>query len=81
MMSVQGEKREETIEIINMTCKGCARTLENEFRSFEGIDYSVSFPNRSITVLYSPNQYTRADFERAIESHGYRIKGKDYRQV
>ncbi len=36
-MSVQKEKIEETIEILNMTCKGCARTLENEFRKFEGI--------------------------------------------
>lgn len=80
-MSVKSEKIEETIEITNMTCKGCARTLENEFRSFADIDYSVSFPNRNITVLYSPNQYSRADFERAIELHGYRIKGKDYRRM
>jgi copper chaperone CopZ len=47
----EGEKKvQETIEIVNMTCHGCARTLENEFRKFEGIDYSVSFPDKSITI-------------------------------
>ena len=69
------EKVQETLEIINMTCKGCARTLENEFRKFKDIDYSLSFPDRNITVRYSPKDYKREDFERAIESHGYRIKG------
>ena len=43
-MSEDKEKVEEHIEITNMTCKGCARTLENEFRKFKGIDYAVSFP-------------------------------------
>jgi len=38
------EKIRETLEIINMTCRGCARTLENELRKFEGIDYSVLVP-------------------------------------
>jgi copper chaperone CopZ len=72
------EKVQETLEIMNMTCKGCARTLENEFRKFKGIDYSVSFPDRNITVRYSPKDYKREDFERAIESHGYRIKDKSH---
>ena len=70
------EKISETIEITNMTCKGCARTLENEFRKFEGISYSVSLPGKTVTVRYSPQQYSLIDFEKAIESHGYRIKGK-----
>lgn len=77
-MSVQKEKIEETIEILNMTCKGCARTLENEFRKFEGISYSVSLPGKTVTVCYSPQQYSLIDFEKAIESHGYRIKDKIY---
>jgi len=29
-------KVHETIEITNMTCRGCARTLENELRKFGG---------------------------------------------
>ena len=75
----EGEKKvQETIEIVNMTCKGCARTLENEFRKFAGIDYSVSFPDKNITVTYSPTDYKREDFESAIESHGYKIRGKTY---
>ena len=77
-MSGDKEKVEETIEILNMTCKGCARTLENEFRRFEGIDYSVSFPDKSITITYSPSDFKRGDFENAIESHGYKVKGKVY---
>jgi copper chaperone CopZ len=77
-MSAQSEKIEETIEILNMTCKGCARTLENEFRKFEGISYTVSLSDKTITVCYSPQQYSLMDFEKAIESHGYRIKGKIY---
>ena len=72
------EKIEELIEITNMTCKGCARTLENEFRKFKGIDYVVSFPERSITVNYSSADYSLEEFVAAIESHGYRIKGKTY---
>ena len=77
-MSEDKEKVQKTIEILNMTCKGCARTLENEFRKFEDIDYSVSFPDRSIIVSYSPADYMLEEFERAIESHGYKIKGKTY---
>lgn len=77
-MSENQGKISETIEITNMTCKGCARTLENEFRKFKGIDYSVSLPHKNITVCYAPQQYKREDFEKAIESHGYRIKGKVY---
>jgi Cu+-exporting ATPase len=68
----------ETIEIIGMTCTGCARTLENEMRKFAGIEYSVNFPERSLTVAFSPAHYKREDFEKAIESHGYKIKGKVY---
>jgi copper chaperone CopZ len=73
-MSEGKEKTKETIEIMNMTCKGCARTLENEMRKFEGIDYAVSFPDKSITVVYSQKDHSLEDFEKAIESHGYRIK-------
>ncbi len=73
-MSEGKEKIKETIEIMNMTCKGCARTLENEMRRFENIDCAVSFPDKSITVMYSPKDHNLEDFEKAIESHGYRIK-------
>jgi len=72
------EKVKDTIEIENMTCVGCARTLENEFRKFKGIDYQVSFPERSIKVSYSPADYSLENFVKAIESHGYKIKGKTY---
>ena len=77
-MSGDKEKVEEHIEINNMTCKGCARTLENEFRKFKGIDYAVSFPERSIKINYSPSDYSLEEFVAAIESHGYKIKGKTY---
>ena len=77
-MTGDKEKIEKQIEITNMTCKGCARTLENEFRKFKDIDYVVSFPERSITVNYSPADYSLEEFVAAIESHGYRIKGKTY---
>ena len=69
---------QETIEIIGMTCTGCARTLENEMRKYAGIEYSINFPERSLTVAFSPAEYERKDFEQAIESHGYKIKGKVY---
>jgi copper chaperone CopZ len=69
---------QETIAIIGMTCTGCARTLENEMRKFAGIEYSVNFPERSLTVAFSPAAYKKEDFEKAIESHGYKIKGKEY---
>lgn len=75
---MSGEKAEANIEITNMTCKGCARTLENEFRKFKGIDYAVSFPERSIKIKYSPADYSLEDFVKAIESHGYKIKGETY---
>jgi copper chaperone CopZ len=77
-MSVNKNTIQETIEIIGMTCVGCARTIENEMRKFSGIEYVVHFPERSVTVTYSPSEYDRADFEKAIESHGYTIKGKTY---
>ncbi len=72
------ERVQETIEITNMTCTGCARTLENEFRKFKGIDYLVSFPEKSVKIQYSPEEYSLEKFVSAIESHGYRIKGKTY---
>jgi len=59
---------------MNMTCKGCARTLENEMRKFENIDCAVSFPDKSITVMYFPKDHNLEDFEKAVESHGYKIK-------
>lgn len=71
-------RKRETIEVLGMTCTGCARTLENEFRKFHDIEYSVDFPGRRIVVSYSPVTYKRDDFEKAIETHGYRVKGKDY---
>ena len=77
-MTGDKEKIEEHIEITNMTCKGCARTLENEFRKFKDIDYVVSFSERCITVNYSPADYSLEEFVKAIESHGYRVKGKTY---
>lgn len=73
-MSKNKEKIQGTIEITNMTCKGCARTIENELRKFENIDYAVSFPDKSITVEYSPKDHNLEDFEKAIKSHGYKIK-------
>ena len=36
------DKVEETIEISNMTCVGCARTIENALRKFDRIEFSVS---------------------------------------
>ena len=77
-MSVNKNTIQETIYITGMTCVGCARTIENELRKFDGIEYVVDFPERSVTVTYSPSEYDRADFEKAIESHGYKIKGKMY---
>ena len=72
------EKVNETIEITNMSCVGCARTIENELRKFEDIEYTVSFADKCFTVVYCPGEYTRKDFVAAVESHGYRIKGKTY---
>ena len=77
-MDSSKETIRETIEILGMTCTGCARTLENEMRKFTGIEYSVNFMERSLTVAFSPAEYKREDFEKAIESHGYKIKGKFY---
>jgi P-type Cu+ transporter len=77
-MNVSGPSVQETIEIIGMTCTGCARAVENELRKFSGIEYDIDFPERSVTVVYSPAEYNRDDFEKAIESLGYRIKGKSY---
>jgi len=77
-MNLTKDSIQETIEIIGMTCVGCARTIENELRKFGGIEYIVDFPERSVTVVYSPSAYDRADFEKAIESHGYKIRGKMY---
>jgi copper chaperone CopZ len=77
-MSLNNNTIKETIYIAGMTCVGCARTIENELRKFDGIEYVVDFQERSVTVTYSPAEYDRADFEKAIESHGYTIKGKTY---
>jgi copper chaperone CopZ len=77
MPSKTENRKTETIEIDGMTCVGCARTLENEFRKFDGIDYSVSFAKKRITVTYTLTDYQRKDFENAIKRHGYRIKDND----
>jgi copper chaperone CopZ len=77
-MDITKKTTRETLEIIGMTCTGCARTLENEMRKFAGIEFSVNFSERSITVAYPVVDYKREDFEKAIESHGYKIKGKAY---
>jgi copper chaperone CopZ len=75
-MNVSSPSVQEKIEITGMTCVGCARTIENELRKFSGIEYVVDFPGKSVTVIFSPSEYSRAVFEKAIESHGYTIKGK-----
>ncbi len=75
-MSASKEKIQESMEITNMTCKGCARTIENELRKFDGIDFSVNFDDRIVKVSYSPEVHKLEDFENAIASHGYKIKGK-----
>ena len=75
-MSENKEKTQESMEITNMTCKGCARTIENELRKFDGIDFSVNFDDRIVKVSYSPEVHKLEDFENAIASHGYKIKGK-----
>ena len=75
-MSESKEKVQERMEITNMTCKGCARTIENELRKFDGIDFSVNFNDRIVKVSYSPEVHKLEDFENAIASHGYKIKGK-----
>ena len=72
------DKIKEIIEITNMTCVGCARTIENALRKFDGIEYSVSFADKSCTVIFPIGDYTRKDFEKAVESHGYKIKGNLY---
>ena len=66
MGPVTEEKEKETIDIVGMTCVGCARTLENEFRKFDGVDYSVSLADKNITVTYSPAQYKRENFEKEV---------------
>ncbi len=69
------EKILDTMRVSGMTCTGYARTLENEFRKFSDIDYSVHFPDGNIVVTYDPAVCNREDFENAIESHGYGIAG------
>ncbi len=75
-MSESKEKVQKSMEITNMTCIGCARTIENELRKFDGIDFSVNFNDRSVKVSYSPEDYKLEDFENAIALHGYKVKGK-----
>jgi copper chaperone CopZ len=77
-MTTADEKVKETIEITNMTCVGCARTIENALRKFDGIEYSVSFADKSFTVTFPSANYSRIDFEKAVEAHGYRVKGNEY---
>jgi len=72
------EKVTETIKITGMTCTGCARTLEIEFKKINDIDFLINFEEKSITVQYFREKHTREDFERAIESHGYGIQEKEY---
>jgi copper chaperone CopZ len=77
-MTTADEKVKETIEITNMTCVGCARTIENELRKFDKTEFTVSFPDKCFTVIFSSADYSRNDFEKAVEAHGYRIKGNEY---
>ncbi len=77
-MTTAEEKVKETIEITNMTCVGCARTIENELRKFDKTECSVSFTDKCFTVIFSLADYSRNDFEKAVEAHGYRIKGNEY---
>jgi copper chaperone CopZ len=77
-MTTADEKVKETIEITNMTCVGCARTIENELRKFDKTECSVSFADKCFTVTFPPADYSRSDFEKAVEAHGYRVKGNTY---
>lgn len=73
-MSASEGRIRDTIRIGGMTCKGCARTLENEFRKFADIDYSVNLSDNTVVVTFSPTAYAREDFEKAIESRGFRVE-------
>jgi len=76
-VSAEAEKTQQTMEVLGMTCTGCARTLENALRKIPDIEYAVDFPTRTVTVRYSPGAYQRETFEQAIEAHGYRVKRRN----
>jgi copper chaperone CopZ len=77
-VTAEAQTAQATIEVLGMTCTGCARTLENAFRRFPDIECTVDFPARTVTVRYAPAAYQREVFEQAIEAHGYRVKGSDH---
>ncbi|MFC1669832.1 heavy-metal-associated domain-containing protein [Spirochaetota bacterium] len=64
----------EKIGVQGMTCMGCARILESELRKFEDIKFTINVLDKYITVNYPADKYSRKDFEKAIESHGYTIE-------
>jgi Cu2+-exporting ATPase len=64
-----------TFNVKNMTCGGCAASVESMLRSLSGItDVQVDLPNKTARVNFQPDAVTVEQMKQTIHSIGYELE-------
>ncbi len=64
--------KKKTIRVEGMTCAMCAKTIENSFEDFSGVDVRVNVGANQVVVRYD-DEYTRlTDIAQRIDDAGYK---------
>ena len=62
----------QTLPVLQMTCAGCAVSVESMTRSVQGVvSASVNYASATVSVEYLPNLVKPADLQKAVQSIGY----------
>lgn len=65
-------KTHETLQIEGMSCQHCVRTVTNALKKLPSVEVQSVEIGRA-TVVYDPEQVSRAQLKTAIETEGYRV--------
>ena len=69
-----------TLQIIGMTCSGCADGIEKKLNALEGVDIKVSHP-KGIGILTVKSLTSLKSLIKKIEDKGYQVKEIDRKKV
>ncbi|HAF30144.1 MAG TPA: heavy metal translocating P-type ATPase [Bacteroidales bacterium] len=66
--------KKETYDVDGMSCAVCAQSVESMLSSLDGVkSANVNFASASVLVEYDENKVSSKDFEKSIESIGYKL--------
>ncbi len=66
------------LKVDGMQCEGCASTVQSVLARELGVkSASVSFPKRTASVFYDPQDTDSARLRAAIEKAGFTVAGRE----